>query len=189
MAPGRTTFYRFGIILVGGLIIVLCFIEFRYESQALLWHLAHGSTYRWQGLIIPVPLMYIASTGESSRSIQIFTLPGKFRARRKTPFGVISAFRVHDEAEGSEIEDLDKKIVAGREKQGFRLTNSRPIVVAGTPMQCQERLAENFRSYGPAFIVNCQAVDKSLFIEFDGSASLLNEFYSLAGEMKAANPE
>ena len=189
MARGRTTLYRFGVIPVGGLIVVLCFIEFRYESEALLWHLAHGSTYRWQKLIVHVPLMYVASTGGSSRSIQIFTLPGRFRERRKTPFGVISAIRAHDEAEGSEIEDLHKKIVAGREKHGFRLTNSRSIVVAGTPMHCQERLAENFRSYGPVFIVNCQAVDKSLFIEFDGSASLLNEFYSLAGEMKAANAE
>jgi len=189
MADRQTRVYRFGIIPVGVLIIAVAvgFTEFRYESEALLWHLIHGSTYQWQGLIIPVPLMYDLTTGGSSNSIQVVTRPGRLRARRKAPFGVMTAIRAQNQAEGSKIEDIDKKIAIGLEKHGFRLTGSRSIEVAGKQMQCQERLAENFRSYGSAFVVNCQVEDKLLFVEFYGSASLLNEFYSLASAIKGVN--
>jgi len=186
MVLGRAKFYKLGITVACCLIIVVGFVLFSYESKALFWHVTHGSTYQWQGLIIRMPMMYNVNVG-SARSIQVFTLPGRLRARRKAPFGVISIIRAQNEADGSEIEELDKQITLGREKQGFRLVNLRPIEVAGTPMQCQERLAENFRSYGPASIVDCQAGNKSLFVEFEGSASLLNEFYSVAGGIQTTN--
>lgn len=156
MALGRPRFYKLGIVLVGSLIIAVGFVLFRYESEALFWHLTHGSTYQWQGLIIRVPLMYNVNVG-SARAIQVFTLPGRWRARRRTPFGIISIIHAQNGTEGSEIEELDKQIALGRENQGFRPISSRLIEIAGTPMQCQERLAENFRSYGPASSVRCQA--------------------------------
>jgi len=183
MAPSRARFYKLSIVLIGGFIIVVAFIQFRYESKALLWHVTHGSTYQWRGLIIRVPLMYDVNVG-SSRTIQVVTMPGRLRAGRKAPFGIISIIRAQNDAEGSEIEELDKQIASAREKQGFRPTNSQTIEVAGIPMQCQERLAENFRSYGPASSVRCQAENKLLFVEFEGSAALLNEFYSLARQIR-----
>jgi hypothetical protein len=186
MSLGRSRLYKFGIIPVSCLIIAVGFVLFGYESKALLWHVTHGSTYQWQGLIIAVPLMYDVNAG-SSRSIQVFTMPGRLRARRKAPFGIISIIHAQSGTEGSEIGDLDKQIELGREKQGFRLISSRPIEVAGTRMQCQERLAENFRSYGPASSVRCQAENELLFVEFEGSPALLNEFYSLAGEIGTTN--
>ena len=90
-----------------------------------------------------------------------------------------------NDAEGSEIEELEKKIALGREKQGFRLVNSRAIEVGHSPMQCRELRAENFRSYGPASIVHCQANDRLLFVEFNGSPALLNEAYSIVGGIQA----
>ena len=183
MVPRGMRLYKLGLVIIGCLTVGVGFILFRYESKALFWHLTHGSIYQWNGFIIHVPLMYDVNVG-SPRTIQVFTIPGRWRARGKAPFGIISIIRAQNGAEGSEIAELDNQIALGREKQGFRLTNSRSIEVAGTRMQCQERLAENFRSYGPASSVRCQAENELLFVEFEGSASLLKEFYSLAGEMR-----
>jgi hypothetical protein len=186
MAERRAGLFKLGVPFVSFLIIAVGFILFSNECKALLWHMIHGSTYQWRGLIIRVPMMYDVNAG-SSRAIQMVTLPGRLRWRKRTPFGVISIICAQNEAEGSEIEDLEKQIALGREKQGFRLVNSRPIEVAQQPMQCQERLADDFRSYGPASSVVCQAESKLLFVEFEGSAALLNEFYSLASEIRATN--
>lgn len=159
-------------------IVAVSFVLFQDETKALFWHVRHGSIENWNDLQIRVPLKYNVNV-ISSRSIQIFVLPGHVRARLKAPFGVISMFHASDDAEGAEIAQLDSQIV-DVEEQDFRLVNTRSLEIAGTPMECRERLAENFRSYGPAYSVHCRTQSKRLFAEFYGSAELLNEFYSVA---------
>jgi hypothetical protein len=167
------------------LIVAAGFLLFQYETKALFWHVRHGSIENWDDLQIRVPLKYNVNL-VSSRSIQIFVLPGPFRARLKAPFGVISIFHASDDAEGIEIAQLSNRIEDALQGQGFRLVNTRSLEIAGTPMECRERLAENFRFYGPAYSVHCQTQSNRLFAEFEGSSELLNEFYSVASGITKA---
>jgi len=170
---------KIGITIACCVIVAVGFVLFQYEAKALFWHVRHGSIENWNDLQIRVPLTYNVNV-VSSRSIQIFALPGHLRARLKAPFGVISMFHASDDAEGAEIAQLDNQIADALQGQGFRLVNTRSLEIAGTPMECRERLAENFRSYGPAYSVHCQTQSNRLFAQFEGSAGLLNEFYSVA---------
>jgi len=159
------------------------FVLFQYEVKALFWHARHGFTQKWDDFEIRVPLKYDVNA-TTSRSIQISVLPGRLRARLRAPFGVISIFRAKDDAEGTEMANFDDRISSARQGQGFRLVNTRSLDIAGTPMQCREQLATNFRSYGPAYIVQCHAESNRLFASFEGSSALLNEFYSVANGVR-----
>jgi hypothetical protein len=159
------------------------YIFFTYEIKAFFWHLIHGHAIEWNGLEIDIPLKYDVNT-TASRTIQIFTVPGRLRTRWKTPWGAITIIRAKDAGEGGEIESLDESIAAEGTKQGFRPVGTRSLLVAETPMQCGEQRAENFRSYGPASIVHCQADNKSLFIQFEGNTALLSEFYSVVSGIR-----
>lgn len=161
------------------------FVLFQYEAKALSWHARHGFTQRWNDFEIHVPLKYDVNA-ISSRSIQIFALPGRLRAGLKAPFGVISIFHAKDDADGTEMAGLDDRIASASQGQGFRLVNTRSLDIAGTPMHCREQLSENFRSYGPAYVVHCQAESKLLFASFQGSAALLVEFYTVASGIRVA---
>jgi len=188
MSPERTAsmrYLRIGIAVTCCVMLAAGFAFFRYEIKALFWHVTHGSSQQWSGLEIRVPLKYDVNV-ISSRSIQIFTLPGWLRARMKAAWGAISIIHAKDEVEGTEIVQLNESIATAQQEQGFRLVKTRSLVVAGTPMQCREQLAENFRSYGPACIVHCQAESKLLFVQFEGSAALLDEFYSVASGIRFA---
>jgi hypothetical protein len=170
---------RIAIAITGCVVLVVIFTLFKHEVKALSWHLTHGFTQQWSDLEIGVPLKYNVNA-TTSRSIQISTVPGHLRARLKAPFGAISIIRAKNDADGEEIAELDNRIAAGGQGQGFRQVNTRSLEIAGTPMVCREQLADDFRSYGPACVVHCQADSKLLFVQFYGSASLLNEFYSVA---------
>ncbi len=176
---------KIGIAVTFCLLLAVGYISFTYEVKALFWHLMHGRTEQWKGLEIDVPLMYNVNA-TASRAIQIFTMPGRLRARCKSPWGAISIIRAKDAAEGAEIVQLDEYITTGHEEQGFRLVKTRSLVVAGVQMQCREWRAENFRSYGPASIVHCQGDSKLLFLQFEGNAALLDEFYSVASRVRLA---
>lgn len=176
---------KVGIALAFCLLLAVGYISFTYEVKALFWHLTHGRTQQWHGLQIDVPLLYNVNT-TASRAIQIFTVPGRLRARWKIPWGAISIIRAKDAAEGAEIMQLEESIATGHAKQGFRLVKTRSLVVAGTPMQCSELLAENFRSYGPASTVHCQADSRLLFVQFEGNTALLDQFYAIASGIRTA---
>jgi hypothetical protein len=176
---------KIGIAVAFCILLAVGYTSFTYEAKALFWHLTHARTLQWRDLEINVPLKYDVNT-TASRTIQIFTIPGRLRSRWKTPWGAISVIRAKDAAEGSEIVQLDERIATGRQGQGFRLVKTRSLAVAGTPMQCRELLAENFRSYGPASSVYCQADSTLLFVQFEGSAALLDEFYSVASGIRPA---
>jgi hypothetical protein len=177
---------KIGVTVVFCTLVAVGIAAFSCEIRALVWHASHGFTQKWNDLEIRVPLKYeVRET--SSRSVQLFVLPGYLRVRLRAPFGVISLVRAGSDAEGDEIEQIDSRIAASREKQGFRLVNTRPLEIAGTPMQCREQLANDFRSYGPASIVHCQAENKRLFASFEGSAALLNEFYLVASEIRSVH--
>lgn len=170
---------KLGITIACCAIVTVALVLFQYEAKALFWHVRHGSTENWHGLQIRVPLEYNVNA-VTSRSIQISVLPGRLRARLKAPFGVISLIRATNGAEGTEIAQLENKIADASQGQGFRTVNTRSLEIVGMPMECREQLAENFRSYGPAYIVDCRTQSNLLFASFYGSAGLLNEFYSVA---------
>jgi hypothetical protein len=176
---------RVGIAAAVCILLAVGYMSFTYEVKALFWHLTHRHTQRWKGLEIDIPLKYNVNT-TASRTIQMFTLPGWWRARQKAPWGAISIIRAKDSTEGAEIVQLDELIASGREAQGFGLVRTRALAVAGTPMQCRELRAENFRSYGPASIVQCQADSRLLFVQFEGNAALLDEFYAIASGIRPA---
>jgi len=158
---------------------------FTHEVEALSWHLVHGRTLRWNGFEIGIPLKYDVNN-TASRAVQIITVPGRFRARFKAPWGAITIIRARDAAEASEIENLNELLGTERTKQGFRLIKTQSLQVAGEAMQCHEQLEENFRSYGPASIVHCQADNRLLFAEFEGNTALLDEFYLVLSGIKTA---
>jgi hypothetical protein len=160
-------------------VLAVGFVLFQYEAKTLFWHVRHGSIQNWNDLQIRVPLKYYVNA-TTSRAIQISTMPGHLRARLKAPFGVISIIRAKNDAEGTEIAQLENKIADATRGQDFRTVNTRSLEIAGTPMECREQLAENFRSYGPAYIVDCRTQSNLLVASFYGSAGLLNEFYSVA---------
>ena len=175
---------RIGAAVAFCVLLAAGYFLFTYEVEALSWHLVHGRTLRWNGFEIGIPLKYDVNT-TASRTVQIFTVPGRLRARFKAPWGAITIIRARDVAEASEIENLDERIGTERTKQGFRLIKTQSLLVAGVPMRCDEQLAENFRSYGPASIVHCQANNRLLFAQFEGNTALLDEFYSVASGIKS----
>lgn len=176
---------KFGIVIAFCTLLGLGYMCFTYEVKALFWHLIHGRSEQWHGLEIGVPLMYNVNT-TASRTIQIFKVPGRLRARRRAPWGAVTIIRANDAGEGVEIMQLDERIAAGRDEQGFRLVKTRSLMVAGIPLQCREQLAENFPLMGPASIVHCQADSKLLFVQFEGNAALLDEFYAIASGIRPA---
>jgi hypothetical protein len=172
-----------GIAVACCVVLAVGFTLFKYEVKTLFWHLTHGFTQQLSDLEIGVPLKYNVNA-TTSRAIQISTMPGHLRARLKAPFGAISIIRAKNDADGAEIAELDNRIAVGGQGQGFRLVNTRSLEVAAMPMVCREQLADDFRSYGPVYSVHCQADSKLLFVQFYGSAALLNEFYSVASGIR-----
>lgn len=149
------------------------------ETMALWWHLTHGFRARCCGVEVRVPLGY--SGEESPNSLDLMNLPGYFRWRlARSPGAMVllseSPSGPRDEAQ---VQRAKERYVAACRRQGYVLVRTHTTQVAGKPLECWELYTDHFDVVGPQYEVMCIGRGNNLNALFNGSPTLLTEFYSI----------
>ena len=184
-------FYVFGVLL--SLLVLMDQVNAnRVDLQVLHWHLKNGFKARCCGIEIKIPLKY---TGDDGPGISLTNLPGRFRRTYfHSSFSMVSVNSIH-RVKGSDDEhqvELGKgKMLAMKERGGFKLVNTNTLNVAGRHLQCYEFNKEN--PLGPNYheligsVYDIWCFGEGLGISFFGDRTLRDEFYSMIKTAKATS--
>ena len=155
------------------------------ETVALAWHLRHGLTAYSCGVEVHVPMRYSALV--ESHSLALFNLPGYARARFfHAPHSNILLYEMPDSPKGAAEGEL-ARMAAALEERGYKLMGKRPVAFAGRPLVCWELYTEHFADLGAEYEIHCAAQDTKITATFNGSPSMLSDFYSVLESAKPSN--